>query len=230
MADTVEPTEPVQAPVTATASEPAVAPTPEPPVETPEAPKPAPAKTFADLLSDPAVARELAARQKKAVEEAVAAARAEEETKRKREKMDEAERLKADLEEASGKVRKAESEKTALKLEVDFASAFMKSGKALVDANAVDFVKAEARKLMESDGLPMEACINEVFNKHAYLIAKAEPVTAAPVKTAVARPSTSPTTTPQTEAPAEKPAPEAVDTRSMTPQEYREYKRRVHNI
>ncbi|PCJ25614.1 MAG: hypothetical protein COA94_05935 [Rickettsiales bacterium] len=190
-----------------------------------------PPLTLGDLMKDPVIARELAAATKRQVDAAVDAREKELTQAQERSKMEETERLRAEKADEEGKRIKAENEASDLKIDSEFATCFFKSGVTLANPQSIDFIKAEARRTMDAEGLSMDACVADVLSKHQYLVTQPQ----APAAVAQQLPEVLATTVPpaqarHTETPAA-PAPQiVVDTRGMTSQEYRKYRQETHGF
>jgi len=237
-----------EAPTTAPVEVPAPAPTPEPAQVAPEtapAPTTPPASPYADtadseppsditledLLNDPIIARELKNRTQQQVTSALEAQQKKLATEQERAKMEESDRLRAEKADEEARRIAAEKKASDLMLDSEFSTAFMRSGTQLANPASIDFIKSQARATMEAEGLSMEACVAEVLEKHAYLVAPPQaPQPVAPAPPPPAASSVPPAQVKHTETPAQETPKNSVDTRNMTPQEYKRYRRETHGF
>jgi hypothetical protein len=200
---------------------------PEPAPAAPAAPATSDADTltFDDVLTDAGFAREYKARVARELEAEKAKWKADAEEQARRSRMEEVERLKLERDEAAAKIAEVEARAREIETDRDIATSLVSAGVVLRDAEAREFLSYQVRRMLadKSAGDAIEAT-RAVLAKHDYLARPAAGEAPRPPATTI------PASAKSTEAPAvPSPAP-AVDTLTMTPQEYKRYRRETHGI
>lgn len=193
---------------------------------TSEEPKKGEEITYEDVLGDPDFAREAKKRQDQAVAQAKEAWEAEQKLRAERAEMKELERVRAEKEDAAKEAAQLKEQLLNTQIERDMTSAIVEDGVKLSSADSLEFLKYQAVKLSSETDMDIRQATRAVIEKHPYLQDKGAPPS----------PKESVSTVPKsalpknTQAPS-KPAPDPeVDTLSMTPQQYREYRRFKHGL
>ncbi len=210
----------------APAAEAQPAPAADPLESAPEPPK------LADVLQNPEIKAHLYAETKKAAASAVEAHKAAEEKAASRAKMDEVERLKLEMREATDKQVQAEARATEAVLERDLANVLVTRGDRLQDEKALEYVKFQAFKLVEAnEGMAMDVAVTQIVGESPWLLSSSTPAPSgeAAAQAPVVRPSTGSHPKETTAPPAQEPS-KGVDVLSMSRSQYEEYRRKTHNL
>lgn len=188
--------------------------------------------SFADLLKDPTISRELKKHVDKQIKTAVQRKEEEIRIAKEREEMSEVERLRAELQDFQAKAQTAAQEAERARLNSAFSDALVDSGITPASAKAREYLRQEAFRIMEEDGLDMDVCLAEAAKESPFLLAKTaeSPETkraASPKVVAQTAPKPAEKSTEKPAAPEKDPG---VDVFSMSPQEFREYRRQKYGI
>lgn len=198
---------------------------PEPP-EPEEAPKKTAKQRRAALSKDRDVQALVKAETDKAVRSALKAEAERVAKTAEREKLEASERLELEKKDLEAERDKAQAQASEHEFHLQFYQQLVACGKQLVDADAVEFVRMKAAKLIESDNLDMGTAVAQVLEDNTYLIS--QPETGAAGRTTPAR--TQPPKPKKTEAPAPPPEKKPVDAKAMTKQEFRKHLRTQHGV
>ena len=176
----------------------------------------------AELAKDPDVKRIAKQAADAAVRTALKAEAEKAELEKERAKMEATERLAAEKADLEKERDAAASAKADAEFQLTFYKQLVGSGKTLVDADAVDFVRMKVSKRLE-EGSDMEDAVQTVLDENPYLVKTETTPKPAPARTQPAKDK-------KTEQPATTPENKGVDVSKMTPQQFREHLRTTHGI
>lgn len=177
----------------------------------------------AELSKDPEVKRLLKNAADAAVRAAMKAEAEKQQKEAERAKMEVADRLKAEKSDLAKERDEALEKQADAEFQLTFYRQLVSSGKTLVDADAIEFVRMKVAKKLE-DGADMADAVDGVLSENPYLVQ----TETTPPKQAPAR--TQPPTKKTTGKPAAKTPSDPVDVSKMTRQQFREHMRAQHGV